>query len=589
MTYHDDNAGSDVGTYSGIGYIGGVASDLSSSSGSAPATAQARAAAAPAAAGTTTGVPVLQITKLQYAYGTSGTFADVTNPIYVDAGTTVVFKAIPSTPGAAFPAGQPQWSGVKGTASGDTYTVLFTTLNKTTTPADYQTVTATFGTSTVTANVVVQGVTITTGALADTDPSASAPTPLLKRVNVNGTDYGSGTTLSLTVTPVNGFKGKVKLDIDVNSAKADVFGLTGAGQDSSGAKVHYSFYNPVDRDGHLYVDKPSYFTLDCTDQKPKTIILTLTNGGNKSPFVAAGGYKVIVFANPNDQGNTRMGNELSLPVTVVKYTAPPSASFTGGANDGLYKAGRTYDSDTSKTKTGYYYDALSGMITLPPTSPDSTSLVQDYNTGDAFDIYSGGVARDPTTGLADAIDIGLNLGHTGNSMYAPTGNYPLYPKNQLSNAGDQIQPGLITFTFEAPGYVDPILGKVLDNTAYLIVQGGKISGTKTYNFTHLPPRWVSGYNISIKHITSIAQKDRSKDPTMTGASAYNAPPTPYTSPDVKNPFFYTSGSKVPYVAWSGLQVHVQGPTSGMTPITLPADESSAGSPYVTSGSLRTCP
>ena len=609
VTYHDDDANSDVGTYSGEGYIGGDASDLSSSSGATPATVKARAAAAPAAAGAPKGLPVVKILKLQYAFGTSTTFNDlpapvngVPKPLPVDAGTTVVFKAIPDTPGAAFPTGQPQWSGIKGTASGDTYTVAFTTLNKTDQAADYQNVTATAGASTATANVLVQGVTITTDLLADKDPSATAPTPLLKRVNVNGTEYGSGTTLSLTVTPVNGFKGKVNLDIDVNSAKPDVFGLMANAADAHVRSLNYSFYEPIYRivSG---IKSPSAFTLDfSSDNNPKSVILTLTLDATN--IMDAGKYQVTVFANPNEQGNTRMGSELSLPVTVVENTAPKSDPFSGGAHDGLYKTGRSYyltGGSVGKSKNGVQYDALQATLTLPPTSPDSTSVVLDYKSGDAYDIYSGGSASDPSNGSYSELDIGLVLGHTGNEGYSTTGNYvtPADGTNKTRQRGpdnnkyDQILPGTITFTFEAPGYDDSVYGTVPTKQAFLVIQNANISlgigqaatntPTRRYIFTGLPNLWIPTNDINVKYNTSIAQKGDG------GVVTYNGPPNFDKSPNATKPFFYTSGSKAPYVSWDGLSVHTQGAKPGFAPITLSADEAAPGNPYVNSSILNTVP
>lgn len=609
VTYHDNDAGKDVGTYSGVGYIGGVATDLSSSPSGAPTTATARAATAPAAPGATTGVPVVQVAKLQYAYGTSGTFQDVPTPLPVIAGTTVVFKAIPDTPGASFPTGQPQWSGVKGTASGDTYTVVFTTLNKSALAADYQTVTATFGTSTASANVLVQGVTITTNALADKDPSASAPTPLLKRVSVNGTVYGSGTTLSLIITPVNGFKGKVTLDVDRHDTQPDIFGLTANATDAHVRSFKYSFYEPVYRKASD-IESPSTFTLDFSlDNNPKSVILTLTL--DSTYVMDAGKYQVTVFANPNEQGNTRMGSELSLPVTVVENTAPRSDSFSGGAHDGLYKVGRSYSltgSNVGKSKSGIQYDALQGSLTLPSTAPDSASLNLDYQSGDAYDIYSGGLARSSSTGRYSEMDIGLFLGHTGNEGYSTTGNYVTpsdgtartRQRGPVASAGssdsyaqDQILPGPITFTFEAPGYQDSVYGTVPSQEAYLVIQGATISPsfgkpavnvpTRKYRFVDLPVEWKFDSTINVKYTTSIAQ-------TGTGGTVtYNSPPNFDKSPNATKTFFYTSGSKAPYVSWGGLSTHVQGAKSGFAPISLPADEAAPGNPYVNSSILNTAP
>jgi len=608
LTYHDDTTGKDVGTYTGDGYIGGSAGDLAPPAASpavAPSAASPRVALRPRAAGVApaagTGLPVVQVTKLQYAFGTSTTFQELPaspTPLSVDAGTTVVFKAIPDTTGAAFPAGQPVWSGVQNgvaiknaVAKGDTYTITFTSLNKSILPADFQVVTAKVGTSTASANVVVQGVNITVGALANTDPNASA-TPLLRRVNVNGTVYGSGTTLSLIVTPVNGFNRTLTLDVDRRDTQFDVFGLVADAFDLTYAEFNYSFYEPVYHSVSL-PDGPSSFTLDFSDNQPKTAIITLTLS-NQS-VMAARSYHATVFANPNEQGNTRMGNELSLPVTVAENTAPPSAGFTGGAHDGLYKVGRTYyptGSNANNSKTGSFYDALSGTLTLPPTSPDSASLVLDYGSSDAYDIYSGGLARDPTTGNAHEIDVGLIVGHTGNLGYSPTGNYLGVERPPTNNPYDQILPGAIGFTFEAPGYQDPTLGVVPANTAYLVIQGGSISpklgmpaaavASQIYKFTNLPDEWISDNHINVKYTTSIAQSSKY-------GATYNGPPNFNLSPNAHVPFFYTSGSKTPYVTWSGLSVHVQNTASGMATISLPADEASPGSLYVTSSILNTVP
>lgn len=622
LTYHDDTTNADVGTYTGDGYIGGSAGDLAppaASPAAAPSAASPRVALRPRAAGAApvagTGLPVVQVTRLQYAFGTSTTFQDLPAspaPLSVDAGTTVVFKAIPDTPGAAFPAGQPVWSGVQNgvaiknaVAKGDTYTVTFTSLNKSILPADFQVVTAKVGTSSASANVVVQGVNITVGALANTDPNASA-TPLLRRVSVNGTVYGSGTTLSLIVTPVNGFNRTLTLDVDRHDTQFDVFGLVADASDLTYAEFNYSFYEPVHHSVSL-PDGPSSFTLDFSDNQPKTAIITLTLS-NQS-VMAAGSYHATVFANPNEQGNTRMGDELSLPVTVAENTAPPSAGFTGGGNDGLYRAGRTYNPLTGRSTTGGYYDALSGQITLPSTSPDSVSLVLDYSTGDAYDVYSGGFCRDKTLGATE-IDIGLTVGHTGNFGYSPTSNYSKPPKAPDNNSTDQIQPGqTLTVTYEAPGCPDIIDGSVVPaRGAYLVVQGaspgtninvspaiptGNMPPTvvsvpyRRYVFSQLPVSWTQEGQKSIKYITSIAQDHYT--------TSYNGPPglpNPFLAPNATVPFFYTSGSQVPYITWSNLKVHVQQvpPASpGLTPFTLPVTETSPDYPYTTPTGLNTVP
>ncbi len=313
---------------------------------------------------------------------------------------------------------------------------------------------------------------------------------------------------------------------------------------------------------------------------------------------------MVVFANPNDQGNTRMGSELLLPVTVVERTSPKSDYFSGGAHDGLYKTGRSYSitgSNVGKSKNGVQYDALQATLTLPPTSPDSTSVILDYKSGDAYDIYSGGSARDPSTGNYSELDIGLVLGHTGNEGYSTTGNY-VTPKDGTgktrqrgpdNNQYDQILPGPITFTFEAPGYQDSVYGKVPAQEAYLVIQNANISlgvgqaaaktPTRKYLFTGLPNEWIPANEINVKYNTSIAQKGNG------GIVTYNCPPNFDKSPNATKPFFYTSGSKAPYVSWDGLSVHVQGSASGITPTTSSADEAAAGNPYVNSSTLNTVP
>ena len=237
-------------------------------------------------------------------------------------------------------------------------------------------------------------------------------------------------------------------------------------------------------------------------------------------------------------GTDIMGDELSLPVTVAENTAPPSAGFTGGGNDGLYRAGRTYNPLTGRSTTGGYYDALSGQITLPSTSPDSVSLVLDYSTGDAYDVYSGGFCRDKTLGATE-IDIGLTVGHTGNFGYSPTSNYSKPPKAPDNNSTDQIQPGqTLTVTYEAPGCPDIIDGSVVPaRGAYLVVQGaspgtninvspaiptGNMPPTvvsvpyRRYVFSQLPVSWTQEGQKSIKYITSIAQDHYT--------TSYNGPP-----------------------------------------------------------------
>ena len=151
VTYHDDNAGSDVGTYSGTGYIGGDATDLSSSSGSAPATAQTthlaqtpRQANAPPAGGAAKGVPVtsVSVASVQYKDPSSGNFVPVSGTLYVLKDTKITFKAIPNPNTATFAAGQPTWSGTSGASgTGQTTDVQFGTVS--TSATDYKTVVVT--------------------------------------------------------------------------------------------------------------------------------------------------------------------------------------------------------------------------------------------------------------------------------------------------------------------------------------------------------------------------------------------------------------------------------------------------------------
>ncbi|MGH7214723.1 MAG: hypothetical protein ACREIT_08165, partial [Tepidisphaeraceae bacterium] len=92
------------------------------------------------------------VVKLQWQ--TDGEFADVTGTITITKGTSITFKAIPSPSTATWPSGNPTWSGSSGASgSGETKSITFNTLS--TNSSDYKTVTASCGTSSKTANVIV--------------------------------------------------------------------------------------------------------------------------------------------------------------------------------------------------------------------------------------------------------------------------------------------------------------------------------------------------------------------------------------------------------------------------------------------------
>ncbi len=140
VTFHDDTANANLGTYSGFNYIGGSAGDLAAGTSAAPA---ATARLAPAAAGSIKGVPVktVPVTGIQYKDPATGSFVTVSGTLYVLKNTTLTFKAVSSPATLTFPAGQPTWSGTSGaTGTGQTLPVSFATVS--TSATDYKTVVA---------------------------------------------------------------------------------------------------------------------------------------------------------------------------------------------------------------------------------------------------------------------------------------------------------------------------------------------------------------------------------------------------------------------------------------------------------------
>ncbi len=168
VTYHDDDANSDLGSYSGDGYIGGDATDLSSSLATAQATRSARTpreANAPPAGGAAKGVPVtsVSVASVQYKDPISGNFVPASGTLYVLKDTKITFKAIPNPSTASFAAGQPTWSGTSGASgTGQTTDVQFGTAS--TSATDYKTVVVTSDAAATDANnsvnVVVTNLTL---------------------------------------------------------------------------------------------------------------------------------------------------------------------------------------------------------------------------------------------------------------------------------------------------------------------------------------------------------------------------------------------------------------------------------------------
>jgi plastocyanin len=98
---------------------------------------------------------VVAVDALWYSQPNAG-FVNVPATLYVLVGQSVTFQAIRTSADSLFPPGNPVWSGSSGASgTGDTITVTFATLSATATAADFQTVTATCGNTSVTANVIV--------------------------------------------------------------------------------------------------------------------------------------------------------------------------------------------------------------------------------------------------------------------------------------------------------------------------------------------------------------------------------------------------------------------------------------------------
>ena len=118
-----------------------------------------------------TNVVAVGVKRLEYQFQDG--WLPVPNPFYVFLERTVTFRAIPEPENApAWPTGMPVWSGTAAVSGppGTTTTVTFNTQSATAT--DFQTVIATCGTSSVTANVTTVKVKL---VAVDTDLANDAP------------------------------------------------------------------------------------------------------------------------------------------------------------------------------------------------------------------------------------------------------------------------------------------------------------------------------------------------------------------------------------------------------------------------------
>jgi hypothetical protein len=97
---------------------------------------------------------VVGVKRLQYLLPSTGQFVDVSGTLYALVGNSITFQAIPDPESVSFPAGQPMWD-VNSVAAGmgPIVPIFFGVLSPT--AADFQTVTATCGTSSQFADVVV--------------------------------------------------------------------------------------------------------------------------------------------------------------------------------------------------------------------------------------------------------------------------------------------------------------------------------------------------------------------------------------------------------------------------------------------------
>jgi len=94
-------------------------------------------------------VAVVEVAWLQYDDPDTG-YTNIEFPLHVRKGTTITFKAVP-TSGTSWPSGKPVWGG-EASGTGSTTAVTFNTLSSTL--SDYKSVTAECG-NTLTANIVV--------------------------------------------------------------------------------------------------------------------------------------------------------------------------------------------------------------------------------------------------------------------------------------------------------------------------------------------------------------------------------------------------------------------------------------------------
>jgi len=300
---------------------------------------------------------------LEYSIGVGGGYQPVTDPLYVEPGTTVNFQAQMQPPGLTWPTGEPTWSGADGgsgvVGAGDTASVTFDDNGSVTAGGgDGNTTTATVVTVAVAgidgATSVSVGDTVTYQALAD--PADGEWPDGDPTWDVDGTGAGSGPTVELSfattgTSTVTAICGTSSQSITVTAVGIDhVEYSTNAGNSyqnpptagslvvSVGSTVRFKAF--ADPTGATWPDgKPTWSdaasgsgeTTDVTFLIPGTYTVTATCGtSSQTVWVEVIGVQSLQYSLDDGVSYTDVGDTLYVPkgatVTFQAKIDPSDAS-----------------------------------------------------------------------------------------------------------------------------------------------------------------------------------------------------------------------------------------------------------------------
>ena len=368
-------------------------------------------------------------------------------------------------------------------------------------------------------------ISVTTPTLVQFDVTPDVSNPVVNVVTNTIANLGSGTTLAVTVTPHTGFSQAVTLN------------LTGLPVDQTGKQaVSYYFYDPVPPSGGPVVGQTNQsFNLGVLSQ-PRTIILTLWLTSSN-----------ILAGNSSLQLSGMSGSQTAnaIPSLTLSIGSFPLSSSTAVSNNNQAYHPITPGTTASSTgpyhkvESAYIFNEFASYITLPATDHNSVSLVNPYSADAAF-VYTGGTARGANNQFY-ALDMGFQLGHTGNRGWALIGQASTGPVQFASYwivPDQKIQVQLAAPN--APGFVAG------DNYVTFIVTGHILN----YDGTPGPPYiyntvyssgWTSTSANSFKRVVSIGQ--------ILGQNPYDGPATSW--PTASDPLgFYASGSFLKNATWT---------------------------------------